>query len=158
MLTPEEDVEITSLKARGWTISAIARHVGHDRKTVRAYLSAEHEPGVRVKSESDVFDRFEPYVRQRLVDDPHVWATTLFDELVGLGFDRSYQTFTGQLRDRDLRPHCERPRPCTASSTPPMSGEASPSPRTCTASGFDTIHAHSPGHRARPPQARSFMS
>lgn len=31
MLTPEEDVEITSLKKRGWTISAIARHVGHDR-------------------------------------------------------------------------------------------------------------------------------
>ena len=112
MLTPEEDVEITSLKARGWTISAIARHVGHDRKTVRAYLSGERESGVRVKSDADVFDRFEPYVRQRLADDPHVWATTLFDELVGLGFDRSYQTFTRQLRDRDLRPHCE---PCSSS-------------------------------------------
>ena len=31
MLTPEEDVEITSLSKRGWSISAIARHVGHDR-------------------------------------------------------------------------------------------------------------------------------
>jgi len=81
MLTPEEDVEITSLKSRGWSISAIARHVGRDRKTVRAYLSGAREPGVRAQAEPDVFDRFEPYVRQRLADDQHVWATTLFDEV-----------------------------------------------------------------------------
>lgn len=49
---------------------------------------------------------------QRFEGDPHVWATTLFDELVGLGFDRSYQTFTRKLRDRELRPHCE---PCASS-------------------------------------------
>lgn len=41
-----------------------------------------------------------------------MWATTLFDELVALGFDRSYQSFTRQLRGRGLRPHCE---PCAAS-------------------------------------------
>lgn len=112
MLTPEEDVEITSLRKRGWTISAIARHVGHDRKTVRAYLSGQREPGVRSRAEVDPFDEFEPYVRQRLSDDQHVWATTLFDEVVALGFDGSYQTFTRKLRDRQLRPHCE---PCSSS-------------------------------------------
>ena len=112
MLTPEEDVEITALSKRGWSISAIARHVGHDRKTVRDYLNGVREPGVRAHSEPDPFDRFEPYVRQRLVDDPHVWATTLFDELVALGYPRAYQTFTRQLRDRALRPHCE---PCSSS-------------------------------------------
>lgn len=112
MLTPEEDVEITSLKSRGWSISAIARHVGHDRKTVRAYLLGEREPGVRERAEPDAFDRFEPYVRQRLRDDQHVWSTVLFDEVVALGYDRSYPTFTRQLRGRGLRPHCE---PCSAS-------------------------------------------
>jgi transposase len=112
MLTPEEDVEVTSLRKRGSTISAIARHVGHDRKTVRSYLSVEREPSVRERAKPDVFDRFEPYVRQRLVDDQHVWGTTLFDEVVALGYDRSYQTFTRKLRERDLRPHCE---PCSAS-------------------------------------------
>lgn len=65
MLTPEEDVEITSLRKRGWTISAIARHVGRDRKTVRSYLSGDREPGVRKRTGEDPFDRFEPYVRQR---------------------------------------------------------------------------------------------
>lgn len=112
MLTPEEDVEITSLRKRGWSISAIARHVGHDRKTVRGYLSGEREPGVRERTEPDAFDRFEPYVRQRLAEDQHVWATTLFDEVAGLGYGRSYQTFTRHLRDRGLRPHCE---PCSSS-------------------------------------------
>jgi transposase len=47
MLTPEEDIEIAALKKRGWTISAIARHTGRDRKTVRAHLNGERGAGVR---------------------------------------------------------------------------------------------------------------
>mgnify|MGYP002682416762 FL=1 len=107
MLTPEEDMEITALRKRGWSISAIARHVGHDRKTVKAYLNGERQPGVRQKTTVDPFDQFEPYVRQRFTDDPHVWATVLFVEVAELGFERSYPTFTRALRARDLRPHCE---------------------------------------------------
>ena len=34
MITQGEDVEIHALKLQGWSISAIARHVGRDRKTV----------------------------------------------------------------------------------------------------------------------------
>lgn len=107
MLTQEEDVEIHALRKQGWSISEIARHVGRDRKTVRAYLDGEREPGVRVLVEPDLFDRFEPYVRQRLLDDHGVWATTLFVEVRALGYDRSYPTFTRKLRERQLRPHCE---------------------------------------------------
>jgi hypothetical protein len=61
-----------------------------------------------------VTDRFEPfaaYCAARLVEDPHVWATTLFDELLELGYDRSYPTFTRAVRARGLRPHCEPCRP-----------------------------------------------
>jgi transcriptional regulator len=35
MLTQEEDIDAHALRKRGWTISAIARHLGRDRKTVR---------------------------------------------------------------------------------------------------------------------------
>jgi transposase len=107
MLTQEEDVEIHALKNRGWTISEIARHTGRDRKTVRAYLAGVRQPGVRVSTVEDPFDRIEAYVAQRLADDHGVWATVLFDEVQGLGYDRSYPTFTRKLRERDLRPHCE---------------------------------------------------
>jgi transposase len=85
MLTQEEDVEIHALRERGWTISEIARHIGRDRKTVRAYLAGERQPGVRVSEVPDPFDRIEAYVRQRLADDHGVWATVLFDEVQALG-------------------------------------------------------------------------
>ena len=107
MLTQEEDVEIHALKKRGWTISEIARHTGRDRKTIRAYLAGQRQPGVRAAVEEDPFDRIEAYVRQRLVDDHGVWGTTLFDEVTALGYDRSYPTFTRKIRQRHLRPHCE---------------------------------------------------
>ena len=48
-----------------------------------------------------------PIMRARFADDPHLWATALFDEVVALGYDRSYPTFVRQLRQRGLRPHCE---------------------------------------------------
>jgi IS30 family transposase len=41
MLTEEDDVEIHALAARGWSVSAIARHTGRDRKTISRYLKGE---------------------------------------------------------------------------------------------------------------------
>jgi transposase len=60
MLAREEDVEAHALRAQGWSISAIARHLGRDRKTIRAHLSGEPTPGARRRPE-DRFARFEPY-------------------------------------------------------------------------------------------------
>jgi len=74
-----------------------ARHLGRDRKTIRAYL-AGRQAGVRARSSPDAFEPFAAYVRQRLTDDPHLWASTLFDELVDLGYDRSYPSLTRALR------------------------------------------------------------
>ncbi|MDA8283341.1 MAG: transcriptional regulator, partial [Actinomycetota bacterium] len=33
----------------GWSVSAIARHLGRDRKTVRSYLAGQTEPGPRLR-------------------------------------------------------------------------------------------------------------
>jgi transposase len=106
MLTWEEELEAEALFKRGWTISAIARHLGRDRKTVRAYLSGERTPGVRRRSTPEVFEPFAAYVTQRLADDRHVWTSTLFDEVVELGYPGSYPSFTRALRARALRPPC----------------------------------------------------
>lgn len=107
MLTQGEGVEADALKKRGWSTAAIARHLGRDRGTVRAYLNGEREPGVRVSSAPDPLASFEVYLKARFVDDMHVWATALFDEVVALGYDRSYPTFARQLREHGWRPHCE---------------------------------------------------
>ena len=110
MLTREEDIDAHALRRQGWTISAIARHLGRDRKTIRAYLAGQRVPGERRPAGEDPFEPFVGYVRARLREDPHLWALTLFDEVTDLGYDRSYPTFTRQIRNRDLRPHCE---PCS---------------------------------------------
>ncbi|MGX4695264.1 terminase gpP N-terminus-related DNA-binding protein [Streptomyces sp. JNUCC 63] len=100
MLTLEEDVNAHALRRQGWTISAIARHLGRDRKTIRAYLNGEITPGQR-RQPPDAFAPFVEYCRRRLADDPHLWATTLFDEVRELGYEGAYSTFTRALRRYD---------------------------------------------------------
>ena len=45
MLVRELVVEAQTLRGQGWTVSAIARHLGVTRLTVRRYLSGEQTPG-----------------------------------------------------------------------------------------------------------------
>ena len=104
MLTQENDVEIHALYARGWNQSAISRHTGRDRKTVRKYLTAETVPA-RERAAS-CLEPWRGYVAARFVEDPHLPAVTLLEELAAAGFDRSYPTLVRELRRTDLRPVC----------------------------------------------------
>jgi transposase len=104
MLTEEDDVEIHALARRGWSVSAIARHTGRDRKTVRKYLAAP--AAVREPAQS-CLEPLRDYLVARLDRDVHVDATVLYREVLELGFDRSYVTFARQLRLLALRPRCE---------------------------------------------------
>jgi hypothetical protein len=103
MLSVGEDVEASALSRRGWSISAIARHLDRDRKTVRSYLAGERVPGVRRPAGPDSLASFAAYVAARFADDPHLWASALFDEVIPLGYDRSYVSFARQLRLAGLR-------------------------------------------------------
>jgi hypothetical protein len=47
------------------------------------------------------------YLQARFTDNAHIWATALYDEVVGLGYQGSYPSFVRQLRQGGLRPHCE---------------------------------------------------
>ena len=66
-----------------------ARHLERDRRTVRAHLSGERIPGQRRSAEPDPFEVVEAYVRQRLAEDPHLWAKALFDEAKSWGIGRA---------------------------------------------------------------------
>ena len=111
-------MEIHALRRRGWSISAIARHVGKDRRTVRAYLDGKRQVGVRAPAGDDAFARYLTYCTARLAEDPHLWATALFDEVTDLGYDRSYPSFTRAIRLRGVRPVCE---PCHPAKGRPIS-------------------------------------
>lgn len=107
MLSKGEDVEAYALKERGWSVLAIARHLGRDPKTIRAYLSGERTPGVRRRATPDPIDPYRSYLLARFTDNPHIWATALYDEVKALGYGESYVSFARQLRLAELRPHCE---------------------------------------------------
>jgi transposase len=104
MLTQENDVEIHALHVRGWNQSAISRHTGRDRKTIRKYLAAGGGP-VRERAAS-CLEPWRAYIAARFVEDPHLPAVTLLDELTVAGFDRSYPTLVRELRRTGLRPVC----------------------------------------------------
>ena len=91
-----DDIDVHALRRQGWTITAIARHLGRDRKTIRACLAGDRVAGVRARTVAGPFEVFAPYCAQRLADDPHLWASTLFDELA---------------RPRERRDHPDLP-PC----------------------------------------------
>ncbi len=102
MLTEEDDVEIHALARRGWSVSAIARHTGRDRKTVRRYLTG---PPPSREPAASCLEPFRDYLVARFAE--HVDGTMLYREVLDLGFDRSYVTFVRQLRLLELRPRCE---------------------------------------------------
>jgi hypothetical protein len=84
-----DDVEAQALYARGWTKSAIARHLGINRRTVREYLKGQQVPGQRVRSEPEVFAPFAEYARLVLVGDREMITSARIEalrELGGLGW------------------------------------------------------------------------
>jgi transposase len=85
-------------------VSAIARHTGRDRKTIRAWLEQGEQR--RRSGAPSVLEPYRAYIERRFADDPHLDATVLLRELRPLGFERSYQTLTRELRRLALRPEC----------------------------------------------------
>ena len=104
MPSREDAVEIVALYRRGWSVSAIARHTGRDRKTVRAWLRGER---ARRPPAASVLEPYRAYIERRLADGPHLDATVLLRGLRPLGFERSCPTLTRELRRLGLRPVCE---------------------------------------------------
>ncbi len=96
MISRGEDVEAEALKKRGWSISAIARHLGRDPKTVRAYLNGERQAGVRKSSKPDPLEPYAAYLKARFTDNCHIWASALYDEVVPLGYRESYVSQEGK--------------------------------------------------------------
>jgi transposase len=95
---------ILELHRQGISISAIARRVGLDRKTVRRYIAQGLEPpayGPRQPRISQL-QAFEPYLRQRLAAVPQLTGRRLRRELRALGYTGGYTILTELLRE--IRP------------------------------------------------------
>ena len=107
MIKLGELVMILELHQQGVSASAIARQLGLDRKTVRAYIAKGLEPPTykkRAPSPSTVAP-YDPYLRERLAAYPTLTGRRLWRELKERGFTGCYSVVRDRLRE--LRP----PRP-----------------------------------------------
>jgi transposase len=95
---------ILDLHRQGVTVSAIARRVGLDRKTVRRYIVRGLEPPVYGprKPRTTQLQRFERYLRERIAAFPQLTGRRLHRELRDLGYTGGYTILTEFLRD--IRP------------------------------------------------------
>ena len=99
-----EIVLIHDLRREGLSISAIARKVGSDRKTVRKYL----EQGLEVPSygprplQGSLLDPYRDYLAERVRTFPDLSGRRLLREITAMGYEGSYSTLKPFLRE--LRP------------------------------------------------------
>jgi transposase len=99
-----ELVMILDLHRQGLSVSAIARRLGADRKTIRTYIAKGLEPPVykRRASTPGMVDPFEPYLRERLKAYADLTAVRLWREIKERGFAGGYSAVRDRVRD--LRP------------------------------------------------------
>jgi transposase len=101
-----ELVVILDLHRQGLGVSAIARRVGIDRKTVRKYIERGLEPpayGPR-KPRPRRLEPFEAYLCQRVVAYPGLTGSRLLREIREQGYDGGYSAVTDFLREARPRP------------------------------------------------------
>src|SRR5216683_2122054 len=92
---------ILDLHREGLSVSAIARQLELDRKTVRKYIERGLEPpayGPR-KPRSRQLEPFEPYLRQRVAAYPGLTGSRLLREIREGGYRGGYTAVTDFLRD-----------------------------------------------------------
>jgi len=104
-----ELVMILDLHRQGLSVSAIARQLERDRKTVRKYIERGLEPpasGPR-RPRSTVVSPFAPYLRERIAAFPKLTASRLLREIKELDYRGGYtavKDFLRNIRPRRCRP------------------------------------------------------
>ena len=113
-MIPEADaLRVIALAGHGANVSQIARHLGHDRKTIRIYLNGHRAPG-QPRPHADTYAPFAAYVLQRAADDRHLRGAGLHREITALGYAGSYSAFTRELRGHGITAACSACKPWQA--------------------------------------------
>ena len=101
MIKLGEVVMLLDLHRQGLTVSAIARELGIDRKTVRKCIARGLEPPVYGprKPRQRLIDPFVSYLRDRVMVYPGLTGRRLLRELRDRGYAGGYTAVTDVLRE-----------------------------------------------------------
>ena len=104
MVKKEEWVLIRTLSNKleqGLSISEIARQTGHDRKTIRKYLTSNESPDYSQPKRSSKLDPHKDYIISRLKETPELSNRRIFREVKEQGYRGGYSilcNFTNPIR------------------------------------------------------------
>jgi len=100
MVTLEEILDIHTLRRRGYSHRKIARELGIHRSTVKKYL--ENPAGMLQHIRYHRPSKLEPFygnIKAWLASDPFHTAAWIYDHLMSLGFDGSYEIVKRKVRE-----------------------------------------------------------
>lgn len=101
----EDFLMIRELKQKGWTISAIARETGFDRKTIQKYLKSDTSPHSKKRQpRKSKLDPYKPYLLERIKEGT-TNCVVLLEEIQSQG----YQGKSTILREF-IQPYREAPK------------------------------------------------
>ena len=100
MMTQEEYMKVKALRAAGWTISQIAKHLGYHPSTISGWLRNGGPPEKRVTPAEDLVldERWQRRVAELLEHNSDLLGTSIYRVIAAEGYDGSYPTLTRHLR------------------------------------------------------------
>ena len=101
MMAQEEFMNVKALRAAGWTIRQIAKHLGYHPATVSGWLKAGGPPPKRSVpvEELVVDDRWQNRIAALLAHNAELQATSIMRVIRAEGFEGSYASLTRHLRE-----------------------------------------------------------
>lgn len=94
--------QLKELQGKGYSIRAMARHLGMHRQTVKNYLDAETLPRTS-QGHVNPLERFFPYIKKRMEEEPDIFLTTLWKGLKSQGYNGAYTTLSEALMYYGIR-------------------------------------------------------
>jgi transposase len=99
MLSAEDYVFMKSWFDQGVSISEIARQTGHDRKTVKKYVSSPTMPVLKKRDRrARKLDGYREYITKR-IQVGQLSAKRIYDEISEMGFEGKYSIVKNFVRE-----------------------------------------------------------
>jgi transposase len=99
MFDQEIWMDLRALHHQGWSLSALAREFDLNRRTVRRYVDASEKPAYAPRAcPADLTQEQMAFVLRRLAVCSQLRATTLYREILELGYEGSYASFARRVR------------------------------------------------------------
>ena len=94
--------QLKQLQGKGYSVRAMARHLGMSRQTVKRYLDMASLPR-RSHRTGNTLEQYFPFIKKRMEEEPDLFLITLWNELKVIGYPSAYTTLSEALQYYGIR-------------------------------------------------------